>query len=156
MMRRWFRPPARSTGAIGVSHGVVRWVTGNGRWEMPIDDIGLVGEYTTDAGPWLCDYFVVLVPRPGEEWWELCDETNGLRDAVDTLARRLGPLRFALANVPGWASRIVWPPSGEGQPLFDTKPVPPPPTLLGRLKHRITDPVYYLLTAQAKEALLVS
>jgi hypothetical protein len=146
----------RSSGAIALRDGAVRFVAVEGRWDLPVDEIGLVGEYTTSAGPWRCDYFVVLVERPGDRWFEICDETSGLRDAVDALARRLGPLHFTLVREPGWASRIVWPPSAEGRPLFDLQPAERPPTLLGRLKHRLTRPVYRLLTTHAKEALLVS
>jgi hypothetical protein len=85
--------------------------------EVIVHEAVVIGEYTTSAGPYLDDYFLVLVNRLGQ----MSDIPMGeAREAIEMLERRLGTrLRFQLNNSVDLASRVVYPPELEGSPLLD-------------------------------------
>lgn len=97
-------------------------------WRTPISSILLIGEYTTDKGPYVDDYFVEL--------WSLEDGAvlrasitiyaAGLPDAFLALAKYLNAdLAFDLIGSTEWTSRIMWPPEFAGHPYFVFREVKP-------------------------------
>lgn len=90
---------------------------------MQVEDIGVIGEYTTPNGPWEDDYFVVFVDRDGKRL-EVPD-TAFTPAATDELRRSLGSdFAFGLANSTDFNSRILWPPKFAGKPLYVFTKVP--------------------------------
>ncbi len=88
-----------------------------GSLTLPISDIVLVGEATTQDGPFADDWFLVLVHRDGR-WIELSlyDEAKSLHQQLSTA---LGcPLPLGLANSTDFASRIIWPLTLTDRPVF--------------------------------------
>ena len=88
-----------------------------GSLTLPISDIALIGEATTQDGPFADDWFLVLVHRDGR-WVELSlyDEAKPLHQQ---LSAALGcPLSLGLANSSDFASRIIWPLALAERPVF--------------------------------------
>jgi len=80
----------------------------------------LVGEFTTNIGPFRDDYFLVVVFRSGEIGeWPLA-ETGAL---VPNLEKSIGvKVDFGLSNVTTLASRVIFPAKLAGHSLFEFCP----------------------------------
>jgi hypothetical protein len=111
-------------------------------WTMRLDAIVLVAEYTTNSGPWVDDWFLVL--------WEL--DHSSLRTAQVSVDENVGKLVIAklaerskdmielgLVNSTDWRSRVVWPPSLKGANYFKLTPFYEPGAS-GWLKHKMFGP----------------
>ena len=86
-------------------------------------DIKIVGEYTTAAGPFADDWFLVLV-NENRKWVEISYDIPDIDDYIDNLNRRLqtsliGP---SLANSSTFNSIITYPASLAGKKLFELAP----------------------------------
>ena len=92
-------------------------------WSLPVDSLVLIGEHTTDHGPWFADYFYVFVGGVPLCRYEAPMYANPeiLRDLSSMLASTLVP---GLANRTDFASRVIWPPQLAEQPLFEYQPSP--------------------------------
>jgi hypothetical protein len=95
---------------------------GDSNWEMMIDQIALIGEYTTPNGPAMDDHFLVLVDSSGRRE-ELPVGTASLESVLKYLPERLNAdLSTKLANQTNYASVILWPEELEGRGLFEFSP----------------------------------
>jgi hypothetical protein len=109
-------------------------------WSLPIKRLTVVGEYTTANGPYIDDYFYVFVPE-ALDWCEASFYSEERDDALKVLGNRLGhPIESGLQTSADYASRVMWPPSLLGRPLFDFRKTQR--TGLGR----VLDPVVPLIT----------
>jgi hypothetical protein len=91
-------------------------------WELPISDLVLVGEYTTEDGPGSEDHFICVVDRNGNRY-DVSDEA-GSGELIRALSATLGiSLKPRLSLKTQFESCILYPPSVAGQPLF-TQPKP--------------------------------
>jgi hypothetical protein len=91
-------------------------------WEVPVSEVRVIGEYTTEGGPWADDWFVLLVGKDGN-WFEAPADVHNLGVVLTGLGERLqAPIAVALANSTSFRSRILWPPSLQGQQLLDFRP----------------------------------
>ncbi len=88
-----------------------------GSLTLPISDIALIGEATTQDGPFADDWFLVLVHRDGR-WIELSlyDEGKALHQQLSVAVGCSLPL--GLANSTDFASRIIWPLVLAERPVF--------------------------------------
>ena len=84
---------------------------------LPVSEIALVGEFTTQSGPYTDDWFLVLVHRDGR-WIELSMYGGGEQVRQQLPSWWVCPLQVGLANSADFASRIIWPPELAGRPLF--------------------------------------
>lgn len=92
-------------------------VAGRLIWSLHMSDVGVIGEYTTDNGPWLDDRFVVFVRRNGT-WFE-APVHAGFEEFLERLSAHLGcPVASALVNKTDFTSRVMWPPVLAGRPLL--------------------------------------
>ena len=92
-------------------------------WSLPIDSLVLIGEHTTDHGPWLADYFYVFIGGTRFNGYEAPMYAN------PEVLGELGPvlestLVSGLANRTDFASRVIWPPQIADQPLLVYRPSP--------------------------------
>ncbi len=126
-------------------------------WQMPVDNIVLMAEYTTNEGPWLDDYLLVFVAADGDRL-NLATASfyaDGRDEIVSKLAERWKvKIELSLFNSTEWTSRIVWPPAMVGEQYFDFSEVQPK-RLLERLRRFAFGPAYeYSPTRSVREFLL--
>jgi hypothetical protein len=103
-------------------------------WSLPVDSLILVGERTTDHGPFQPDYFYVFLGGVPVSHYEAPMYANpGL---LEDLGRLLGAeLVPGLNNRTDFASRVIWPEVLADKPLLEFKPAPRG-GLLGRIVDR--------------------
>ena len=95
-----------------------------GSFSIPLSEVALIGEFTTDNGPFIDDWFLVLVPRSGGEWFETSIYAEGIESFLEQLSAALGSTIIgSLAASTDFASRIIWPMALAGRPLFTFSPV---------------------------------
>ena len=104
-----------------------------GNWQIPISEVVAFGEYTTDNGPWIDDWFMVFVTR-NFNWVEASNYCTGYDEVRDCLAKHWGVdnLSGSLALNTDFGSRAIWPSKIAGQPLFDF--VERPQSILDKVK----------------------
>ena len=98
-----------------------------------MSDVRIIGEATNQSGPPLWDdYFFCFATGPGL-WLEASFYAHGRDEFLCALATKLGsPLEPGLCYSADFASRILWPPTLAGEPMFRFDPITPK-GLLGRL-----------------------
>jgi hypothetical protein len=108
------RPAIRLTGQ--------QIVHGPERWGVALDDLRIIGEFTTPDGPLLDDYFICFVAVDGATLAAPID-ADGCRETLAELGQRLGlALEPGLVNSTEYASRILWPAELRGEALFEFRP----------------------------------
>jgi hypothetical protein len=92
-----------------------------GDWDLRIADLRLVGEATTDQGPFVDDWMLVLAVD-WKCWYEASMYVPNVADGVtawEALGRAMGAnLLPGLAGSADYASRVLWPESLEGRAVF--------------------------------------
>jgi hypothetical protein len=116
---------AVESGAIRLDGAVVRFTSRKqGSFAISLDEVALIGEYTTDNGPFVDDWFIVFVRKDGNEWFEASMYAEGIAGFLEELSAALGvPLVVGLAASTDFNSRVIWPPAIAGRPLFDSSQV---------------------------------
>ena len=91
-----------------------------GNWQVPLSEIIAFGEYTTDNGPHIDDWYLVFVTRDFN-WVEASNYCAGADDVRTALAQHWGVdgLYGELAFSTDFSSRAIWPAEIAGKPLFD-------------------------------------
>jgi hypothetical protein len=88
------------------------------RWRIPAIRICVMGEYTTAAGPYEDDFFLVFVIEGGK-WYEASfyvkERDAFLSDLSKFFNESINP---GLCHSTDWNSRVVWPKELEGTDLF--------------------------------------
>lgn len=99
-----------------------------GDWDLRIADLRLVGESTTDQGPFVDDWMLILAVD-GSNWYEASMYVPNVEEGVtawEALGRAMGAtLLPGLAGSADYASRILWPADMEGKPVFIYEDDPP-------------------------------
>lgn len=107
---------------------------------VAIADILILAEVTTDQGPFLDDYFFVVVDRNRNARWLPSQWLSA--NTLETLITRLsGKWTESLASCIDWNSRIIAPAELSGEPLYHWEASP-------KDEHSFTDKVndYYTRT----------
>lgn len=88
------------------------------RWELPLADIMIVGEYSTEDGPGAEDHFVCLIDRDGNRYDVGAEEGAAvfLKELSGSLGSELIP-RLLLETQ--FRSCILYPQTLAGCPLFE-------------------------------------
>jgi hypothetical protein len=91
-----------------------------GTWQVPLGEIIVFGEYTTDNGPHIDDWFMVFVTKDFN-WVEASNYCAGSDAVRNELARQWGveSLHGKLWRHTDFASRVIWPLALADQPLFE-------------------------------------
>lgn len=88
-------------------------------WRLDLAGVRLIGEFTNEAGPFRDDYFLCFA-NDESDWLEASFYSNGRDEFLQALGERLdADLLLSLSGSTSFASRILYPVSLEGQPMFD-------------------------------------
>ncbi|MEX0936656.1 MAG: hypothetical protein WDZ59_02270 [Pirellulales bacterium] len=89
-----------------------------GAWSVEIDRIKVIGEMTTEEGPFADDYFLVLVTGP-DDWYLASSYARGRDEVVSALREHLhADLEFTLTGSTDLTSRVLWPEALRGRDLL--------------------------------------
>ena len=87
-------------------------------WTVTLDRIVVIGEYTTSEGPFVPDYFSIIIDDT-ETWHMLPHGAAGYQEAFDRIAKLFETnWSYGLANITDYASRVMWPGILENKPAF--------------------------------------
>jgi hypothetical protein len=108
------------SGMLGIQNGVLYYRSPqSGSWNLPLKELAIIGEYTTDVGPVLDDWFLVFVHHSGSRWFECSMRATDTEAVVAALGDMLDiELKPGLANVTEYKSRILWPPPMKDAAIF--------------------------------------
>jgi hypothetical protein len=127
---------------------LVYTVTKKELWRIPAIKVCAIGEYTTPAGPFADDYFLVFVLEGGK-WHEASFYVNGRDVFLAELSKIYNDhIRPGLAQSTKWNSRVLWPKELEGKELFVLTRKAASGTLLQKLKQKIS-PEHHLKLSPA-------
>jgi len=117
------------SGRIWLADGLIHYESQDyGSWSLPVADLRVLGEHTTDNGPMIDDWFLVFVTGSAAGWQEASVYAEGADEFRKQLAGVLGAdsLDGELSASTDFASRILWPQTLRGQPLFHYSPIEAP------------------------------
>jgi hypothetical protein len=124
-----------------------------GSFSVHLSEVAIIGEFTTDNGPVIDDWFMVFVRRDGGEWFEASMYADGMRSFQESLSTALGSsIICGLASSADFASRIIWPVMLADRPLFNFSPISAT-GCLRRIKLSILPEVYHNLSPVALSAI---
>jgi len=105
--------------SITFDDGQIQFRSGDyGSWDMNVNAVVLVGEYTTQDGPMIEDHFVVMVTEDRKEF-EIPVSAKGLDNLLKEIVRVMHvDIVLKLGFHADFASRIIVPISLEGKPLY--------------------------------------
>jgi hypothetical protein len=113
-------------GSLTLQNGILRYEPGLPPycgWALRIDEIRVVGEYSTDNGPYIEDLFCVFVVNE-TTWHEVPYDALGVREAIATMAGMLRTdLTFQLLLSTEFRSRVIWPEHLRDVALFEFREV---------------------------------
>lgn len=91
-----------------------------GAWRFPLAELRVFGEYTTDNGPMIDDWFMVFVTSNNGDWFESSTYAEGANEFRRQLAAAPGAtgLHGDLFASTNFTSRVLWPAAILGEPLF--------------------------------------
>ena len=121
-------------------------------WKVPIAELTLIGEYTTQAGPWAEDYFFVFGFGRPSKFYEVPLSMGS--PILPILSTKLGSeLVPGLLQSTDWRSRVLWPPAVAGRPLFARSVHQRPHGVLNRVKDRLAPMHHVELDSVVAESL---
>jgi hypothetical protein len=98
--------------------------TAYGDWDLALSDVRLIGECTNQSGPFADDYFFCFATGPGM-WFEASFYADGIDEFLQAISAKLATsIDAGLCNSTDFASRVLWPLSLAGEPMFIYSPVP--------------------------------
>ena len=109
-------------------------------------DVLVVGEYTTDSGPYSDDYFLVLILRSGKDVEIPMGRADHVLRGLERLTSTRMPLK--LANRTDFTSRVMYPPNLLDRPLYEFSREPVGPGIWRRICDRIVPTVRSTLTEE--------
>ncbi|WP_395740840.1 hypothetical protein [Prosthecobacter sp.] len=112
--------PDPKSGALSINGSTLVYASPDyGSWQILISEIAAFGEYTTENGPMIDDWFMVFVTNDFN-WVEASNYCSGCDGVRDQLAKHWGAegLCGSLALSTNFSSRAIWPVTIAGKPLF--------------------------------------
>jgi hypothetical protein len=113
-----------SSGNINLKDKLIEWHKPNGDIvSIDLEQVVVIGEYTTDSGPFVDDWFLTFVNKSGE-WKEISVYAEGFDELTQYLSTLLGIdfTKWRLANSTNWKSYVRFPIHLEGKELFVLTP----------------------------------
>lgn len=121
---------------VSISAGVIQFESREGSFTLNVDDILLVGELSSESWTFSDDYSIQLFTGV-ESVFDVVYSATGFCELIAGLGERLGhPPQGRLFNSTTWASRVLWPATLEGRPVYTFTPVLGT-TMLERAWHRL-------------------
>ena len=128
-----------SSGTVSFKGKLINWRKTDGyNVTINLGQVAVIGEYTTDRGPFADDWFLVFVFKGGE-WEKVSVYAEGFQELVQFLSQRFN-IDFAipfLTNGTEWKSFVRYPQNLEAKELFRLTPprgYKPPTTILQNMK----------------------
>ena len=135
---------------------VCKLVKGEIVWDIPIDTLILIAEYTTNEGPMRDDYFLVFWGFEQGQLFEMKCSFYAV-NAIDTMGALLTKLNagtsLGLASSIEWDSRTLWPLTLAEKPYFEKVELVPA-TLRARISKAILGPSFEFRRASEVQAYL--
>jgi hypothetical protein len=111
-------------GHVYLEEGILRFSSMAEKWELEVANIEAIIEYTTEEGPYMCDYFLVMIDRNCYEY-RLPTEAKCFSEVLQRLEVRLGfKLRMSLTFSTNFRSRVLFPEDLFGQEGYVLKKMP--------------------------------
>jgi hypothetical protein len=113
--------PDPKSGVLSLKDSMLSYASPDyGNWQIFLSEIIAFGEYTTDNGPYIDDWFMVFVTRDFN-WVEASNYCARREEVRDELAKHwsVESLYGDLAFSTDFSSRAIWPTEIAGKPLFD-------------------------------------
>lgn len=115
-------------------------LSGSESYQLPIGELRVIGEYTDESagGPDSVPYDHFLTFLTATDFFDISFKAEGCAAVLEQLGQRFGPglpLKPKLSYSSSLASRILWPASIEGDPVFDFVPQ----DLSSKPERRLTD-----------------
>jgi hypothetical protein len=134
------RPKNDHPGRIDLDAGTIRYCFDDSVvWELPLSSVRVIGEATTDHGPFLDDYFFCFACGP-DSWYAASFYSHNREEFLQSLAAQLNcPFVLRLIGSTDFASNVLWPEHLRGKPMFEYIPITPRTwlgKLIGPLKNR--------------------
>lgn len=152
------RTPTRKSaqsGVINFDGSLISYTSSHyGSFTFPLSEVAVIGEFTTDNGPYIDDWFLVFVPDRGRGWFEASMYAEGIDSMREQLSAALGSSIYGagLFASTDFASRILWPAALGDRPLF-TFSLVTASSFLRRLKLSILPEVSRSLSPDALSAM---
>jgi hypothetical protein len=103
---------------------------------IPVDEIKLIGEYTTGNGPLIDDWFIVFMTS-ATDWKHISEYTPGMQKMLQELGQLLdAEIVGSLSWSTSWITNIIWPPSVAEVEMWDVR-TQLPETLWQKLRARL-------------------
>ena len=116
-----------------IDETIIRSKNGNSLWSIPLEEIIVIGEFTTENGPYLDDWFLTLITA--KTWCEIPIGTEGIDIFLNELGEKLkSELALQLINSTDWKTRIIWPLASQNKKLYDHK-ILEPKTVFEKIKN---------------------
>lgn len=114
------------SGRVYMAFGKIVWLhKGEVLCEIEVKDIQLVGEYTTDEGPVINDWFLVFILSE-DNVMQIPLYVNGREAMLQYLSQFLGAeVAPRLVGSAGCATTLLWPPEVAGKPMWDLEELAP-------------------------------
>jgi hypothetical protein len=112
----------RISGRTYIKDGVIIWATDKSEIlvQIPIKDIKIVGEFTTNAGPIQDDWFYIFI-LDKEDIRQVSAYAIGTEEVLKQVGQQINADIFGqLAASSDWKTNILWPTILRGRELFKT------------------------------------
>lgn len=112
------------SGRISLRNGAIHVEGIPEPYTLDASKVLLVGELTTDRGPFIDDWWLLFFTEPGTHA-SASMYAEGYQEFLDALGDFLGrPLITTLAGSADYASNVLWPESLDGRPVFTFTDIP--------------------------------
>jgi len=108
------------SGKVYISKNIITWVlSNNNQITIDLNNVKVIGEYTTDDGPFFDDWFLSFVYSDGT-WENISIYADNIESVRDYLSKTFGlDTSYYLANSTNWNSHILYPKDYLGHKLFE-------------------------------------
>jgi hypothetical protein len=116
-------PSKNMSGVVVLEEDVIKWMyDGELLLSIKLADIAVIGEYTTAAGPWMDDWFIVFVKKDAT-FYQIPFYAEGREELIHFLNAELVPNPFIgmLVNSTRWTSIVNYPDAIKAKPLFQLR-----------------------------------
>jgi hypothetical protein len=114
------------SGKVSIDAGRLIWENqGKHIGEVVVSDICLIGEYTTEEGPVIDDWFIVFYMSK-DDCKQISLYAKGREDMLKYLSECLGvEVAPRLMGSAGWNTTLLWPSEVMGQPMWNIENLEP-------------------------------
>lgn len=134
---------AKDSVSVSINNDMILWENeGKSITNFPINNIKVIGEYTTSEGPFIDDWFFVFILSADE-----IKEISAFAEGIHEVLIYLGKIKDAeiygqLASSTQWKTRVIWPRIIEGQELYERNEFSPQ-NMWEKIKNKLGPKKFY-------------